>query len=159
MLTPEERKRIIEEERLRAAIQQGAKAKRDLQTQSVGCLITLLFASLFVWWTHQPNKPVSIPTNESGILRTVKSEGPFGTPVCAYKATAQAIEEAAKGQDHASERRFRDLAFSDKVFYLDEDTDVRDLDGSPGDYMRVRILEGSHKGELGWLLPDAHFRD
>lgn len=93
-------------------------------------------------------------------LVTVKSGGPFGTPMPSDKATAQAIVAAAMDQSTtvAAQNKFHNLMFGPNVTMLIEDTDALVIEGHAGDYMHVMLNTGPYKGYDGWLLPDAHFR-
>ncbi len=156
-LTPEERRRIYEEEkaRLEAHAQvrieiEAEKAKAKAQEVSLkkkqrrnGWLVLLLIVGIAMYWSSRsPGSNFQTVSFKSGDIAYVKA--PF---VAIDQASIDAFEDAYHKNDQYGQA---ELLATGRIFEVPDITKVLVLDRNIAN-SHIRVLEGKYTGRAGWV--------
>jgi hypothetical protein len=94
-------------------------------------------------------RPTSSGADRAAIGSIIRLQPRPGHPLW-IAANAAACVVLGRAQARRDEERLRALFGAGWVFTVDDETQARIVDVSPGCY-RVRILEGDSQGKIGWV--------
>lgn len=152
-LTDEEKQKIYEEEKIRLVAQEKAKqesAKEAGKKFGKGCLIFIgifiafsVLLTLLCSFTGTKNTQKSFVGSEASLC----IENREVVPLAINKNSFDEFVNAAIANDTYG---IANLIAAGKVFTVPNNTKVLIIEGSVGK-VKVRILEGKHTGESGWV--------
>jgi len=112
-------------------------------------LVGVILMAIVVLTAGESGSDAEQPNISIGSEARLVSES--ATPyVCTTQDTLDALLDAVAANDKAG---FNQILMSDAVFAVPQDTLVLLVDRDFGTY-EVRILEGTHEGESGWVIEE-----
>jgi len=149
-LSPEERAKIVEEEKLRAKIRTELEKKKSSGC-STGCLALLVLGSLFLLYNlgRDRNTPVSQRLPDVGETATLRGNGKGDVPLAISKAALDRFTTLITANDNEGAAL---MILAGQVFTVPEGTQCRVIE--LGSSCEVRILDaGPHQLKTGYLPP------